>query len=365
MQRPRCLGPGARRLFFWSSGLALGIQVLLNLFIEIRHTEVYDPEYRDRLILLRQRIAEEPGRPLLLVVGSSRITTDFLPEVLPPLRTPGGERVLPFNFSHTGAGPLLNLTQVRRLIREGIVPRWVVIEVAPVLLGVTGHSAVAHQAQAGDLPVLRRYMNPWKLYGYYCWERLAACCNHRGAFLRHCLPWLSSPSPTWDVMPLGPLGGTTRILHPEVGFEAITGGTAGGSGYFSGMEDFQVHETADRATRELLALCREHGIEAMLLLAPEAQHFRNRYPPVAQRVIDSYCATLSREYGVPVADTRGWLADHEFSDGHHILTERAGAFTLRLGREVLQPLVEGRSRVQGIAAVASGSGHPSPATSRR
>ena len=47
-------GRHAKSLFFWSATFLVGFQLALNLFMEAKHPEVYDPEYRDRLMLLRQ-----------------------------------------------------------------------------------------------------------------------------------------------------------------------------------------------------------------------------------------------------------------------------------------------------------------------
>ena len=58
-----------RRMLAWTLVGFLGIQLILNLFLEIRHPEIYDPEYRDRLVVLQQRLHDEPDRPLLLVTG--------------------------------------------------------------------------------------------------------------------------------------------------------------------------------------------------------------------------------------------------------------------------------------------------------
>ena len=47
---------------------------------------------------------------------------------------------------------------------------------------------------------------------------------------------------------------------------------------------------------------------------------------------------------MPVLDTRAWLADDDFIDGHHLFPRSAADFTMRLGREMLAPLVAGRPR---------------------
>jgi len=342
MKRYPYLGPQARAIVGWTVVFFVAVQLVLTLFLEARSPEIYDPEYRDRLVLLRQRVREEPQRPLLLVVGSSRITTDFRPEILPPMRTGLGERPLPFNYSHTGAGPLLNLVQVRRLLRQGLHPRWLVVEVVPPLLAVSGQSTAASLAEASDLPLLRPYVNPWKLYGYYLWERLRTCIDHRDACFRSCAPWLMTQVPEWDMVPLDPLGGTTKCLKALPDPEEIRRRTeVVRSQYYPGLQRFRIGETPDRAMRELLRLCREEKIELVLVLTPESSVFREWYPSQTKVEVKRYCQALSRENNVPVIDARDWLPDSAFCDGHHATPEGATQFTLRLGLEVLEPLVEG------------------------
>ncbi len=331
-----------RSIVGWTAGLFAGIQLGLCLFLELRHPEIYDPEYRDRLIVLRQRTREEPDRPLLLVVGSSRITTDFRPETLPPLRTPEGDRPLPFNFSHTGAGPLLNLMEVRRLLRLGFHPRWLVLEVVPSLLNVSGQSTAAGLAAASDLPLLFQHANPWKVAGSFLWERLRTCVSHRDACCRCCAPWLLPQIPEWDVIPLDALGGTTKCLDTAPDAAEVCRRTeVVRRQYAPGLQEFHINPTPDRTLRELLKVCRDEKIELVLLLTPESSEFRSWYPPAARAEVEHYCAWLSQEYDVPLIDARDWLPDEAFTDGHHATPEGAILFTQRLGQRVLQPLVEG------------------------
>jgi hypothetical protein len=120
--------------------------------------------------------------------------------------------------------------------------------------------------------------------------------------------------------------------------------------YVPPLVDFRISKGPDRALHELLTLCRKEHIAVVLLLMPEGSDFRSWYALDARCQIDGYVAELSRRFDVPLVDARTWLADSAFWDGHHLLAPGAAAFTERFTREVLQPLVEGRSPV----ATASG-----------
>jgi hypothetical protein len=88
----------------------------------------------------------------------------------------------------------------------------------------------------------------------------------------------------------------------------------------------------------LLALCNGQGIAAMLVLMPEGTQFQSWYAPAARAEIDSYLATVSREYAVPLVDARSWLPDTAFFDSHHLHPDGATAFTERFARQLVPGL---------------------------
>src|SRR5437764_8478945 len=96
--RIRARRRACRADFAWFGLFLVAAFVLLDVVVD-RWPLLYDPEYGTRLGLLRQRIAEEPERPVLLVVGSSHVGLGFHPEGMPPVRTADGTPVLAFTWS--------------------------------------------------------------------------------------------------------------------------------------------------------------------------------------------------------------------------------------------------------------------------
>jgi hypothetical protein len=327
----------------WSAVFFVAFQVALAGLIDWHVPRLYDEEYGVRLAALRTCLAQEPDRPLLLVVGTSRVGMGFAPDLLPELRTPSGQRALAFNFSHLASGPVLNLMILRRLLGEGIRPQWLVLEIVPAGLAHESASMPATMAAAQDLPVAVRYFPPWKVLTVYARQRLIPWYKHRAGILRGIAPaWAPYQDPREQIS-LTPLGGDRSwLVEAMVSPDEVRRRTAlVRDVYYDLFQKFHIDPAADRATRELLELCRREHIPVTLFITPEGTVYRNWYSESARREVDQYLARIGSEYGVVVTDTRGWLPDSDFTDSHHPLKRGAEAFTQRLGREVLEPLVQG------------------------
>jgi hypothetical protein len=330
----------ARAALVWGLACALAALAAGAAAVDRWQPELYDEEFATRMAILQQRRVEDPDRPLLAVIGSSRTALAFAPEQLPPLVTPAGKRVLPFNCSHFGAGPAMNLMLLRRLLDAGVRPRWVVVELMPQFLAHESWQYLTHSAAARDLPRLGRYYGAAELACGYARRRLQL------------LPQLSRcvldevPTPTGtgalESPGFGPLGGHTALLE-DIGPADRARLTATAA---NGIRGFAISPAADGATRDLLELCRAKSVGVVLLLSPEAAVYRNCYPPTADTNLRAFGAALARDYGVAFVDGRDWLADDDFFDGHHVLKRGAAAFTRRLHREVLEPLVRGEFPVR-------------------
>ncbi len=188
--RIRARRRACRADFAWFGFFLFAAFVMLDVVVD-HWPLLYDPEHGTRLGLLRQRIAEAPERPVLLVVGSSHVGLGFHPELMPPVQTEDGTPVLAFTWSHLAAGPAFKLLQVQRVLREGIRPRWIVVEMGQFTLTGESPSMSATSACAADLPTLLEHFDPCKVGMVYLRGRLNPWYKHRQVLLESFAP----PSP--------------------------------------------------------------------------------------------------------------------------------------------------------------------------
>lgn len=340
-QRPR-----ARAALLWGLLFVAVLHFGLNVSLDAWIPEIYDFEFENRITELRRRVKEEPDRPVLVLIGSSRTLTSFRPEILQPLPNPAGAAPLVFNFSHFGAGPVMNLVETHRLLRQGIRPQWIVLEIMPPFLADEGTSILTTRTEVRDLFVLHGYLPPGKLFGRFLRTRLNSWYKFRRTLCRHFLPmWAPDYDDEERAHHIGPLGGSNlRIVETAIDPAEAAHRTACAHGtYYPPLQGFRITDQADRAMREVLELTRRHGIRVALLLSPEGSTFRGWYPPEARARLDAYLRDLSGTYNVPVIDARCWLDDADFIDSHHVLMRGSEKFTHRLAADGLQPLMEGKS----------------------
>src|SRR5437588_10274747 len=97
----------------WGLGLFLASQLaLVVVCAEGWRPELGDPEYGRKLACLRDRLAEQPGRPLALALGSSRVAVGLRPGLLAGGDRPGDGPLL-FNFGIMECHPVWELMYLR------------------------------------------------------------------------------------------------------------------------------------------------------------------------------------------------------------------------------------------------------------
>lgn len=348
MPATRLLSLRARWSLTWGLLWFVAAQAAFLLVLHAR-PELVDPEFGRKLAGLRSRMAEQPGRPVILMLGSSRVATGFRPGVLPRWSHGRGRDPIVFNFAQVGSGPEMAHVSLRRILNAGIRPDWLLVEFWPPTWSVERNlPEFTSQVNVGCLDwgsvsLLGRYLaRPRRLYRLWAATQLVPLYANREALIRRVAPsWSLAPAEPdrrcRDLDPLGWWSPTASIDSAErtrlvERYRRI---------YEPRLRRFHVEKTPDRALRGILALARRERIRTALVVLPEGTEFRSLYPASALRDVSAYLDGVGREFGVEVVDARSWVADDGFMDGHHLLPEGAAVFTRRLGREVLQPLLAG------------------------
>lgn len=321
---------------------ALGLHAVALVVLDELQPGLRDPEYARRVRDLRARIAENPGRPVVLVVGSSRAAMGVRPEEWEAVR-PGAPDPLIFNMSLLGGGPIMELMVLRRVYADGLRPDVVLLEYWPPYLHSAGMWAEPDRIAPDrlgptDRQIVRDYFpNPDKVEQQmwrYRWNPVWAA---RQRLLVQLLPkWLPDAKRmdwTWDTVdswgwkpgfdyPPGPTAERTAMLGK---CHAI---------YRPQFNAFKLSPDADRAIREAVALARSHGSAVGFVYMPEASEFRGWYPPRVERLAHEHLAGLHRELAVPLINARLWMDDGLFVDGFHLSRVGAAEFTRKFGPAV-------------------------------
>ena len=96
---------------------------------------------------------------------------------------------------------------------------------------------------------------------------------------------------------------------------------------------------ACEALRELLTLCRDRNIPVRMVLMPEGGDFRSWFPQPGLERLMVFLNTTGAEFNAPLVNAREWLPDEHFYDSHHMFAAGAEAFSDRLVREAIVPIM--------------------------
>jgi len=346
MRSPRRIGiRQARNGLLWGIGLFLAFVIFLNLLLDRIDPGLRDLEFDLKISRLRTLVDAEPQRPLLLVLGSSRVASGVDPDSVALAST---QKPLVFNAGLTGGGPMAELLCLRRLLASGIRPTWIVAEVFPGILARGAaeltNAGYVERLDFSEMAALRKYVTK-PLVQDLEWAklRLTACSSMRfGMQYRYAPSWTllrNAANPSWTTWERQTAGGW--MTPPERLPAKVRQGMVAKArqAYSEGLGNFAVPDASDQALRDFVELCRSENIGLALVWLPEAQEFKNLYGPDAAATAAVYFEKLHQELDVPYVNARNWIADDGFLDGHHLSASGAKVFTRRLTREVVEPLV--------------------------
>jgi hypothetical protein len=319
-------------------------QLLLTAAIDCFALAVRDPEFAAKAAALETQLLAHPGRPLMLALGSSR--TRLALRAGQVAEDSRGEPVVCFNFGIPGAGPTMQLVCLRRLLARGICPRMVYVEVLPALFSECDRRPMEDAMIDASRLTAAEMLWTWTYFS----NRSKALRTWLAAA---CLPVRAHQAGLQALHEIHPTRyfGDAYGWHPEIA-EVNAAQRArltemAANQYRGALAHPRLAQGKQQALVDLLWICRQQQIEAVLVLMPESDGFRKLYEPRAAEQFDRFLDQITDLFETPLVDARRWLDEEHFFDGHHTLPHGATAFTGRLA-DVLRPVKHtargGRSR---------------------
>lgn len=336
----------SRQALAWGVLLFFAGQMTVSLLEESRFIVWRDPELGIKTQRLRARLQDLRGRPLVVVLGSSRSAMGVRPDALAELWPAQGEAPVVFNYAILGAGPVTELACLNRLLQEGARPDLLLVEIHPALL----YQDQAY-AEGQWISAERRGWAEQRVLGQYArgqwltWvaARMAPVSANRLGILSSLapcwLPWSTVRQDGW--LALDRDGWMVHRKPQRDAADARHDLEAAREQYSWALKRSQVSTPVDRAVRDLLALCRRERVRPVLVTLPEARSYQGWFSASARSAVQAYLTTLCQEADVPWVDARDWMSDDAFYDGHHLTPDGATAFTRRLAGEVIHPALRG------------------------
>jgi hypothetical protein len=314
------------------------------------YPRIRDPFYGDKFVKLRRQ--QRTNRDAVSVVnvvnvvmlGTSRTGFGFHGQLVEQLCASEDVTVQAFNFGIPASGPVLHLLYTQRLIRDGVAPNILLIELLPSMYakhrgGFETHWLNGERLQHHELAVANQFgfdrtklAREWRTTTMLPWHGLRF--QLLGRVVSSWIPWQirydwSRGTDAW--------GWGTPVRNSVTAAEHTRLLANARAEYEPVLHDWELNPHSAAALRELLSLCRRHTIEPIVVMMPEGSQFRSWYPPAAHQRIDSFVRALRRE--CRVVNAQDWLPDDAFYDDHHQFRHGAETFTKRLTHEAILPAI--------------------------
>ncbi len=355
----------SRRALLWGMVTYCILQISFSVASSQFWPWIREPVYGRKLVRLRKRLNHAPSDELEIVaIGSSRTLNGLQGDLAGSLLSRDlGRPVSLFNYGSPGAGLFTNLLHLRRLLYDGIHPNLVLIEVMPSLLydqgGVIDLQKVLLPTLAlrhDELGLLRRYSEQRRSEVRTEWwtAQASPIYHHRFDILSSLAPSLVPFQFRNDYLngiqadgwfPLPPVAHT-----PEGRRKAAQGVLRD----HAELKKFALSQARLSPLHEALLLCRNEGIDAVVLLMPEGPLLQGMYPQGDLPRIDKLVENCCRAWSVPFINAQNWFpSEEEFYDSLHLLPRGAQAFSRRLSAALVAlPLLDRKKATrEGIATL--------------
>jgi hypothetical protein len=296
---------------------------------------VADPFYRAKLTALTRRYDPSSGATLIAMFGSSRTFNNFDAARLEQSLTQStGCPTVVHNMGFTAAGPVPGLVYLQRMVRAGIVPDVAIFEFMPPFfnepeLPFLKANFPPYRLSVREVQLVKRYLTNFP-DPYHAWEGKIVPWYTQRAELTHAVSPKLLREPRRFYAPfddhgfngIDPSRRSAQIFEIGMGYSRRD--------YAEALRHFRLGGVSCGALRDELAFCRDHHIQTMLILLPEASEFRSWYVPETRAQLTGFLRELQRDFGVAVIDASDWIDDEQNLDGHHLLTTGAADLADRI-----------------------------------
>ena len=338
-----------RSAAFWLLAVFAVSQAALAAYVDQGAPTVRDPEFYLLENMLRDRMAETPGRPTAMFLGSSRVAHGF-----DATRATGENDALVFNFGVPGSGPYFQTVMMDRMHEDGVRTDVLFLEVLHSFYNAAGVRSLDGSLLDG---ARLRYGEAIGLLHYgkksnsgpirrWAFARALPVYRHQ-AELRELIGldvFQPGEGPIPPFAPIDRLGYRERPIDPKM-WEELT--RLAHKQYDPFYADFQFDADAWGRLVGTIERAKTSGTDVVVVLMPEGSGFRSQYAPGVRAGIEGLIGRLRDEVGVTVVDARAWLDDAAFYDQHHLLPDGAKTFADRFRTDALEPALK---RAKGMAS---------------
>lgn len=307
--------------------------------------ELRDLEFGWKIVRLRQRLKEEPAKPVVLMLGSSRTAHGFQATRFDHAMAKHGTDVVSFNLGVSNAGPVRENLALRLALQNAKRPALLILELFPTMFNESGPGRYTEGLEAlilsaRDVACLPDYYaQADQIYRDWLQFQWVPGYSYRFQVLgRLSKRWL--PTDRFDLPDYLRRMDSSGWSRPRPHISAPPPAQRAQviqrwyDRYAKAFLDYRIGSKPRRALTDMLALCRRENIPVLLVLMPEASEFRSWYTPDVEASLQEMLADVKRDFHVDHVDARAWIADAGMWDIHHLLIPGAGQFTDRLADEV-------------------------------
>lgn len=348
--RRRTVMGQAKSALFWGLLSFVALQVAMRVFLDHARPDLRNPTFEIKAAQLAKHMqGTETAPTTVITLGSSMMINGISPKLLEaPLAEELGRPTVVYNMGVFGGGPFSHLVYTRRLLERGVRPDLVVVEVFPLHFDETDKPLdyrryPAFVLEKNDVPVVARYGDAQTLHKEWWEAYLVPVYGHRLTIMNGLAEvfvpfkdrverWKTIDEYGWSRLPY-PTEEQRRTAMAHVK-----------KYYGPKLGKFNPGGPGPKAMDELLGMLKKDNVPTVMLLMPEGPVMQGLYDPKGWAKFMEGCKALSRKHSVPIFSARDWFGEEDFVESFHLHEKGAKAFTERLGRELIAPMLKRQQR---------------------